>query len=130
MTYPIIQFNNEIRIVIYSALFHETRRFYEQILQLKVVSDWDHGDGKLGVVYEIGNTYLEILQAEISVEEIQQTTNNFYLYLKVMNVDELWNKLRMCAPVVDQIHTQTWGHRNFSICDPNGYKLKFFSEVE
>ncbi len=119
-----LTFQGETRVVLYSAQFAESRRFYEQILKLKIISEWDHGGGQLGVIYALGNTYLEVLQGSRDAH-----ADDFYLYSRVENVQELWNGLRDKVEVIDTLQTQPWGHTNFSIKDPNGYKLKFFSKA-
>ena len=119
-----IEFKDEVRVVLISSRYSETRQFYEEILNLKVLKDWDHGEGRLGVVYAIGNTCLEILQGPA-----RSTSADFYIYIKVEDVDKLWERLQNRVLVEDSIMTQPWGHRNFSVRDPDGYKLKFFSET-
>jgi catechol 2,3-dioxygenase-like lactoylglutathione lyase family enzyme len=119
-----IEFKDEVRIVLISKQYSETRQFYEEILNLRVLKEWDHGEGRLGVVYAIGNTCLEILQGPAS-----SIIADFYIYIKVGDIDKLWEVLQNRVSIEDSIMTQPWGHRNFSIRDPNGYKLKFFSET-
>lgn len=58
--------SGEIRILLYSLLFAETRQFYEGILNLEIVKEWDHGNNSLGVVYKIGAAYLEILHRAVA----------------------------------------------------------------
>ena len=117
-------FNNELRIVIFSDRFQESCVFYEQLLGLEVVSAWDHGAGQLGVVYAIGGVFLEILQGPTV-----SPPSMFYLYSKVADVDALWHSLKDRAEIVAEIQNQPWRHRNFAIQDPNGYVIKFFSEI-
>ena len=47
------------------------------------------------------------------------------LFLEVPNVDEIYEKLKQSAQVVDQIADRPWG-RTFSISDPDGYIISFY----
>lgn len=117
-------FDQEVRIVIYSSKFAESRKFYENLLGLKVESEWNHAAGQLGVVYALSGIHLEILESADNAAE-----HAFYIYSKVDDVDTLFKELKDKAEIADTIATQPWKHRNFSIKDPNGYKIKSFSEV-
>ena len=120
-----ISFAEETRIVIYSNRYQASRDFYQNIIKLEILKDWDHGDGQLGVVYQLGNAYLEILQTNENIKP-----SSFYIDSQVKDIDLLWNKLKEKVNVTSTITNQAWGHRNFSIEDPNGYQLKFFSLIE
>jgi catechol 2,3-dioxygenase-like lactoylglutathione lyase family enzyme len=118
-----VHFSDEVRIVLYSSRFEETQKFYRDVLGLVPVKEWDHGEGRRGIVFQLGHTYLEVLQTPS-----EPKPGDFYIYTKVESIDELWDDLRVQAQVVEPIQSQTWNHRNFTILDPNGYQLKFFSE--
>jgi catechol 2,3-dioxygenase-like lactoylglutathione lyase family enzyme len=99
------------------------REFYEQLLGLRVDCDWDR-PGHRGVVYDLGSTHLELIEGPR--DPIGETA---YLYIPVADVDALWSTLAEAAPVAAPIATHDWGHRNFTVLDPAGVRLKFFSEV-
>lgn len=119
-----IFFDTELRIVIFSTIFIESREFYENTLKLKVLKEWDHGEGHLGVVYELGSCELEILSSSENT-----VSDDFYIYIKVKNIDSLWQDLQSKVTVTEKLELKPWGHTNFAIKDPNGYKLKFFTEA-
>ena len=121
-----ISHTDEVRVVIFSSRFAESRKFYEKDLGLNIVKEWDHGCGELGVVYTVGGVLLEMLQSTSL-----PPNDSFYLYIKVEDVEELWRHLsgKIGLDKIEDLQTQPWGHRNFSIRDPNGYRLKFFSEL-
>lgn len=119
-----INFNNEVRFVFEVHDFSATRKFYEQVLNLAAIKEWDHGDpfGK-GVVYKIGNLNLEFLESEtVSV------VNKAYLYIEVEEVEALWQKLKdnKAVKVLQKLEVQPWKHLNFCVEDFNGLELKFF----
>ena len=119
-----VKFKEESRIVFIVKEYQRTRDFYEKTVGLCIVSEWDRTKGDRGVVYQLGSTHLEILEGDIS-----PLTQGFYVYLEVEDIDALWERLSGTVEIVDAIGTRPWGHRNFSIKDPNGFTIKFFSRV-
>src|SRR3989344_1323488 len=119
-----LNFKEELRIVFVVNNYEQTRTFYEIILGLPVFNEWDRTKGDRGVIYTLGNTLLEILEGEQA-----PVSEGFYVYVEVKDVDVLWQKLSPAVEVIDQITPRPWGHRNFSVKDPNGFKIKFFSKV-
>jgi len=51
------------------------------------------------------------------------------LYIRVENVDSLWNDFRGKAEVCYEPETFDWGMREFAIYDNNGYLLQFGEET-
>jgi uncharacterized glyoxalase superfamily protein PhnB len=50
------------------------------------------------------------------------------LFLEIQDVDEAYERLKKSAQVVDQIADRPWG-RTFSITDPDGYIISFYSSL-
>ena len=50
------------------------------------------------------------------------------LFLEVPDADAAYNKLKRNTQVVDQIANRPWG-RTFSITDPDGYIISFYSVI-
>ena len=48
------------------------------------------------------------------------------LFLEIPDVDTIYERLKQSAQVVDQIANRPWG-RTFSISDPDGYIISFYS---
>jgi uncharacterized glyoxalase superfamily protein PhnB len=76
-------------------------------------------------VFGLGKTRLEILESRD-----EPVSEGFYVYVEVDDVNKLWNKLSKTEAIADPIATRPWKHRNFSIKDPAGYKVKFFSKTD
>lgn len=120
-------FNNEVRFVFQVKNFSQTRRFYEEVLNLEVVKEWDHGKpfGK-GVVYKIGDLNLEFLESDET-----SIMNKAYLYIEVQEIEALWQELKdnKAVKVIQELEVQPWQHVNFCIKDFNGLELKFFKNL-
>jgi hypothetical protein len=73
----------------------------------------------------MGNTHLEILPGE----EDPKTTGT-YIYIPTDSADKVLEELPKNIKIISPIQSYPWGHRNFTIADPVGTQLKFFSLVE
>ena len=111
------------RVVFSVKSYDRCRAFYEGCLGLPVDREWDR-PGHRGVVYDLGSTHLEL------IEGLRDPFNETaYICIPVDDVDALWSVLAKSASVDTPITTHNWGHRNFTIFDPAGVRLKFFSEI-
>jgi uncharacterized glyoxalase superfamily protein PhnB len=52
------------------------------------------------------------------------------LFIRVDNVDGVWEKVKDKAEVVDPIETKTWGDREFTVKDPDGYLVSFYTPAD
>ena len=122
-------FQNDSRIVFHTSLFNETRTFYEGILGVPILSEWDHGKVyKKGVVYRIGNLNVEFLEVD---DKDKTTCNNAYLYIEIDDTPTL-KTLRIMLCKIDKgvttIESFPWGHTSFKSADPNNINLKFYTK--
>ena len=118
-----IQGNSRVVFVVKS--YEPCRAVYERSLELPIHREWDRGPGDRGAIYVLGTFHLELLEGDRD-----PTGEGIYLCVPVENVDALWARLTGSTEVIDPIETQPWGHRNFTIRDPSGAKIKFFSPAK
>jgi len=52
------------------------------------------------------------------------------LFIQVEKVDEIYQKVKSNVEIVDDIETKAWGDREFTIKDPDGYLITFYSPVK
>lgn len=52
------------------------------------------------------------------------------LFIQVDKVDDIYQKVKSNVEIIDEIETKTWGDREFSIIDPDGYLISFYSQVK
>lgn len=50
-------------------------------------------------------------------------------YIRVDDVDSLWQQVKSKAGIVYEIETFDWGMREFAIYDNNGYMLQFGQDI-
>ncbi|HRH94101.1 MAG TPA: VOC family protein [Candidatus Peribacteria bacterium] len=124
-TPPPPQFKDEVRIVFMTTVYEKMRMFYERTLGLRVLDEWDAPEEhNRGVVYDLNGTQLEILEATDAPVILGS-----YTYIEVADVNELWERLSSTVQIAEPIADRPWKHRNFSIKDPGGFTLKFFSKL-
>ncbi len=51
------------------------------------------------------------------------------LFVQVPNVDEVHERLKEKVKIVDEIENKTWGDREFTLTDPDGYFITFYSSL-
>ena len=53
--------------------------------------------------------------------------SGFELFVQIDNVDKKWEEVKDKVLVVDEIETKSWGDREFTIADPDGYLISFYT---
>ena len=102
------------------------RNFYEKILKWPIYKEWNRSETDRGVVYQAGPLLLEFLLSPH--EAATKFDDSFYLYMEVPDpavtralfTDHLWP--------ATEIRTYPWGHSSFTVKDPSGLSLKFFTQ--
>jgi uncharacterized glyoxalase superfamily protein PhnB len=52
------------------------------------------------------------------------------LYVQVPSVDEVYHRIKSKVGIVDEIEDKAWGDREFTIVDPDGYLISFYSPLD
>jgi uncharacterized glyoxalase superfamily protein PhnB len=128
-----IEQQGAFRFAYFSNKYEETCNFYLNTLELKLEHSWDHHENK-GSVYKAGKGLIEVLYLPDNPEyenaglDLRKPQGAF-MVIQVWHVEELFQKykhkhLNFKQELTDQI----WGHRSFTVTDPNGVALYFFEE--
>lgn len=116
----------EVRICYKTAKYDECRSFYENVLCWPIFKEWNRGPLDRGVVYAIEGALLELLSSrEFGATKFD---GSFYLYVETKELDSLQSMLEKAGYSPTKIQSFKWGHNSFSIKDPAGFVLKFFSQ--
>ena len=113
----------EFRLKLYPKDFYKVRTFYEQALGFTVTTEWDRGELDKGVMFQVGNTTLELLSPKDGFKEPAGVDVSW----EVSNVHELWQKWEDKPNVVFALRDNNWGDTSFCISDPEGFKITLFS---
>jgi len=124
----------KFRFAYFTNQYDETCEFYKNTLGFKLEHSWDRHDNDKGAVFKAGVGLIEILHhPSISEHKVlgldYRTPQGAFMVIQVWNVDELYEKFKVKGiPFKQDIVDQDWGHRSFSILEPNGLVLFFFEE--
>lgn len=114
---------HELRLKLYVRRFVASEAFYRDVLAYPVIERWDRGEGDRGVLFDTGSGVVELLDAGDDHVPIQGAD----LSLRVTDLDRLWRHLRQRAEVVHPPRHNPWGDTSFTIADPEGFRLTFFT---
>ena len=114
---------SELRIKLYVSDFVERRDFYGEVVGWPIITEWDRGPRKRGVMFDTGSGILELLHNQ----HAEPHTTSCDVSLNVPDVWRLWQELKDNVTVVFALRDNTWGDSSFCIADPGGFRLTFFS---
>ncbi len=122
------------RFTYFTEKYKETFSFYEQKLGFTLEHSWDRNENDKGALFKVGKGLVEILHrpnddypkyggADYRIPQ------GVFMAIQVWNIDELFKQYSADdIPFKQEITDQTWGHRSFSVIEPNGLVLFFFQE--
>jgi hypothetical protein len=117
---------SELRVKLYVSDYLERRAFYGEIIGWPVVSEWNRGPGKRGVMFNTGSAILELLE---HLDAMPQP-GGCDVSLMVSDVWSLWEILKGKATVVFPLRKNAWGDSSFCVADPGSFRLTFFTVTE
>jgi catechol 2,3-dioxygenase-like lactoylglutathione lyase family enzyme len=112
----------------------ETSIFYKDKLGFHLEHSWDRNENDKGALFKAGDGLIEILHRPNDEEDKNQGMDyripqGAYMCIQVWNIDELFEKYKAKGiPFKQEIVDQSWGHRSFSIIEPNELVILFFQE--
>ena len=112
----------EFRFKLYPKDFPKLKDFYQNILGFPIITEWEESEQDRGVMFNTGTTIIELLPTE-----------NFHpvsgcgLSLEVADVWQLWENFKNYQHVEFPLRDNSWGDTSFSIKDPEGLEITFFS---
>lgn len=114
---------SEFRLKLYPNDFHSVRNFYENTLGYTVIKEWNKGEDDLGVMFDTGTAILELLSPANEYLPIQGVG----LSLEVIDVKALREELDGKVTITRDIRHTNWGDTAFTVSDPEGFKITFFT---
>lgn len=110
----------DFRIMLYVQQLKKTGEFYQKLLDFQVIDKWDSG-----IMFNAGNGIIELLSAKKPIK-IQGCA----VSIEVKNVKSLWKKMqnKKSIKIIFPLRKNTWGDTSFSVQDPEGFQLVFFTK--
>lgn len=124
----------KFRFTYFSDKYEETSDFYKNKLAFNLEHSWDRNENDKGALFKAGDGLIEILHRPNDEENKNQGMDyrlpqGAYMCLQVWDIDELFKKYKVEGiPFKQELVDQMWGHRSFSVIEPNNLVLFFFQE--
>jgi len=132
-----------IRIVRHTRNFDEMRSFYQDGLDMRPLAEWDRGPDERGAVLVFNGptsaTSVEVLthpglrpSEDSAAAESPAGTGlaRVTIAIEVTNVGAHYETIQeRGVEIVREIANMPWGHRSFSVRDPDGLGISFFQDM-
>ena len=123
--------SREFRFVYFTPVYDETVAFLRDALGLPVSDSWDRPGDHRGTVFAAASGLIEVLEnAELRRGASHTASGGPFVAIEVEDVDALHARIAAKGvPVHHPLADKPWDHRGFSVLDPNGVEIAFFSLV-
>ena len=126
---------HQFRTAYSTPVYAETLEFYADGLEFPVVESWDHGPNDRGTLFGAFSGIIEVLALPEKPEEDpawdHRAPQGVSIIIEVDDVDVLHARaIDRQLHVKESIRNQPWGHRSFTLTDPNDVAIYFFSKIQ
>lgn len=129
-----IEDKGKFRFTYFTNKYEETYSFYNDKLVFSLEHSWNRNENDKGALFKVGEGLVEILHLPTNKENRNQgldyrVPQGVFMCAQVWNIDDRFKKYKeRNIPFKQEIVNQNWGHRSFSIIEPNGLVLFFYQE--
>ncbi len=118
----------EFRFIFRAKEYETSVTFYRDGLGLSVVDSWDRGPAERGTLFQAGSGIIEVLALAPGTECVSLQGGE--LACEVDDVDEWYRCVQEKGlPIKGELADKPWGHRAFSVTDPDGIKVILYSII-
>ena len=118
----------EFRFIFRAKDYEAAATFYRDGLGLPVVDSWDRGPAERGMLFQAGSGIIEILALASGEEGVSLQGGE--LAYEVDDVDEWYRRIQEKGlSIRGELADKPWGHRTFSVTDPDGIKVILYSII-
>ena len=123
--------SSQFRFVYFTARYGETVAFLRNSLELRVADSWDRAGDHRGTVFAAGSGLIEVLeQGSLERGPSHTASGGPFAAIEVDDVDALHGRVTAKGvPLHYPLEDKPWGHRGFSVLDPNGVEIAFFGRI-
>ena len=127
-------FKGKFRFAFFTDKYEESCKFYEHLLEFKLEHSWDRNEYDKGSLFKAGWGLVEILKLPSNdIFKVQgldyRHPQGAFMVIQVNEVDVLYKKYKARdIKFKQELIDQDWGHRSFSVEDPNGVVLLFIQD--
>ena len=125
----------QFRCVFNAKDYEASVTFYRDGLGLEVVSAWDRGPGDRGTLFRAATGIIEVVSRSglpgPDAASRQVAPQGVSVMIEIDDVEAFHSHCQAKGlPIDEPLKDLPWGHRRFSLTDPDGLRLQFFSEIE
>jgi catechol 2,3-dioxygenase-like lactoylglutathione lyase family enzyme len=118
----------EFRFIFRAKDYEASVAFYRDGLELPIISSWDRGPAERGTLFRAGSGVVEVLA--LHPGETYVPPQGMELSFEVDDVDGWYERvLEKGLPINKGLADKPWGHRTFSVNDPDAIKVILFSVI-
>ena len=119
--------------IIYTLDIERSISFYKDLLGFEIIEYYPNKENPSWVCFLIGESRLQIGKTYADINHKLHPRgidgSGIQFYIKTENVNERYEKLREKVEIIDEIEDKSWGDREFTFKDPNGYLLSFYTKI-
>ncbi|GAB5410539.1 MAG: hypothetical protein BalsKO_29040 [Balneolaceae bacterium] len=121
------------RYTYFTDKYFETCEFFESKLRLTLEHSWDRNEYDKGALFKAGDGLIEVLLTPDEDHKIigldYRAPQGVFMCIQVWEIEKLFDTYKNKEITFKQeLTNQSWGHRSFSVLEPNGLVLFFFEE--
>ena len=118
----------EFRFIFRAEDYEASVTFYRDGLELPIVGSWDRGPAQRGTLFQAASGIIEVLA--LAPGEAYTPLQGGELAYEVDDVDEQYRRVQEKGlPIRGELADKPWGHRTFSVTDPDGIKVIVYSII-
>ncbi len=115
--------------LIYVSDMEASIKFYTEKLGFKVVEYYPNEIKPTWVAMQIGEQRFAMGNTFDNIHHLYHPNgingSGVHFYIIVDNVEEVYEILKACVPIIDKLETKPWGNMEFAIKDLDGYLISF-----
>jgi catechol 2,3-dioxygenase-like lactoylglutathione lyase family enzyme len=124
----------QFRFAYFAAAYEATIAFYREGLELPIIETWDRGPDDRGTLFAASSGVIEVLalprNGEFTHALDDRPPQGAFMVIELDDLEACYERaLAKGLPIKDGLTDQHWGHRSFSVTEPNGLTLYLFREL-
>ena len=120
--------------MIYTTNITNSIKFYHDILEFEIDEYYPDNKNPTWIAVRIGNDRFGIGKTFSDINHKLHPRgvdgSGVQFYIKVTDVDVIYEKFRKKLEIIDDIEDKSSGDREFTFKDPDGYLLSFYSKIK
>jgi len=126
--------DEEFRYILATGKYDATVEFYRDGLGLSVKETWDNGTSDRGTTFKAASGIIEVIATPLFTDPAAEiltpgSPKGTTVGIEVDDIDKWYERIMAKAlPIQKGLSDLPWGHRGFSITDPNDLAVYIFSQ--